>query len=1083
MRHAFLLCALLLALLARAGDTPVNWKEEMRLPVPTAGQAPPRVWLACGEFPLPTAYVGDLLQPQPRVGFDNDYLQRHGGEAGIRPVAGMAHLRPNGTSVAWQECQTKMDALGYDLPFPRAPQHEVVWYAYTLVARAAAGPAALAVRGNQPMKVWVNGALVDTHYLARPEGFEDVISVPFQAGDNAVLVKIVQRKGPSSVGLRVLEPAEAELQELAAPRLAPSLIDEPGRLTVRTDDRCRDFVTADPPVMVDVIAPGGAVVATAVVTRGESAAFPTAGWAEGPYEVRCRIAGPRPERAVTAYRAWYLGDAVAAAKALAPPEPGDVSPAALVRGLLIEMAAARADGKLDTISPLQLPDLYPILMEAAELNGGGVRPNGCVRLAWRDEVDDSPQFCRVYLPYTYDPAKTYPVIVSLHGRADDFPPYAKWGGSDVRHDGIADRYDVITVYPHGRGNAWYRGMGERDVLRALAAVQARFPVDPARVYLTGASMGGTGTWYVGTRHPQTFAALAPFFGGYDYRFQLPDKALNALSAKERFRRERFSYIAQAEGLLTTPVLAAHGDADPLVPVDYSRYTVRLLQRWGYDVRYQEFPGIGHGGINTTPAIEWLLTQRLERNPPRVRVRAVELRTAAAHWLRIEARKDPYAPMLAFAEVVADNTIRLETDNVQALTLSPEAPLVDWTRPVTVVWNGIAQRAAGEGSLALCAPGYTPAPLHKRPALEGPTLDIWNTPVALVVGTASPDPLTRALCARAAARLQAWWHERHHVPLRLYTDSEVPDAVLADCSLLLFGGPAENLVTRRLEDKLPLKTTPYTVTIDGKTFRARDAAVQVAYPSPLNRDRYVVVRAATSPRGFFFTDYLLNDTDFSLVDARNADPAKLGDFFDVVTGRNSGPVLAAGYFNNAWKLVNAHIERGGAGRRFDWTVPTVGDPDTVTDMSLDLADAVEAAAEGAFLDAVRKSVRLGRTRAAGFSLPGRYWLPKAPCSMTFTLGGTWDTLRGTVGLEANRPTPEQVTNTDVVFVVKGDGVELFRSNRFDLATPPAAFEVDVRGVRKLQLVVLNTTTGASAIRAIDWAGLRLTRDPRLRISRL
>ncbi len=1077
------LCLFLFPLLVHAGETPVGWKDAMRLPVPATALTHPRTWLVCGEFALPTALVGDVPTAQPLAGFANDYLQRHGGEAGIRPVEGLTHLRPNGTLATWQEYRSPTDAVGYDGPLLHYPPNEVVWYAFTVVQRSVAGPAALVLNGNQPYKVWVNGALLNAHYFPRPEWYEDRINVPFQAGENAVLVKIVQRKGPSAVSLRVAEPAEATLEELAAPRLAPTLQEEPGRLTVLTDDRRRDFVTVDPPVRVDVLAPGGAVRATATVTRGAHAVFPTAGWPEGPYEVRCRMEGARDDKAVTAYRLGYQGDAVAAAKALAATmvNPADDTPATLIRAMLADMVTDHADGKPTQITPLQLPDLYPALMEAAELGaGGGAHANGFVRLAWRDEVDGAPQFCRVYLPYHYDPAKSYPLVVSLHGRADDFPAYVHWGSSDQRHDGLADRYDVIVAYPHGRGNTWYRGMGDRDVMRAVASVRARFPVDPARVYLTGGSMGGAGVWYVGTRHPETFAALAPFFGGYDYRFQLDDDKLDALSTQERSRRERLSYIAQLEGLLTTPVFAGHGDADLIVPVDYSRYTVRLLQRWGYDVRYWELPGAGHGGLDTTPALEWLLTQRLVQNPPQVRVRALELRSAAAHWLHLEARHDPYAPLLASAEVVADNTIRLDTENVRQVTLTPAAPLVDWSRPITVVWNGVAQRVTGEGRLTLRAPDYTPPPLAKRPELEGPVSDIWNTPVALVVGTASPDPLMRALCARAAGRLQAWWLERQHSPLRVFTDATIPDAALAAYSLILFGGPDENLVARRWANDLPLKITPYTVTIDEKTFHAHDAAVQMVYPNPRNHDRYVVVRAGTSPRGMCYADYLLNDTDFSIVDARNADLSRAGDFFDVVTGRNSGPVIAAGYFNGAWKLLDANIERTPSfAPTHPWMMPGVADAGAAATDSLSLATVVETAAEGAFLDVTRdrtaaaKPITLDDSHYThGLSLPGRYWQPKDPCSLTFDLGGRWSTLRGVLGLEVEHATPEQSANTDIVFIVKGDGAELYRSGHFNLDTPPAALNLDIRGVRTLQLVVQDTTTGTTAVKAIDWAALRV-----------
>ena len=80
------------------------------------------------------------------------------------------------------------------------------------------------------------------------------------------------------------------------------------------------------------------------------------------------------------------------------------------------------------------------LMEFAELEraqGEGIdlaRPNGFLRLAYRDEADDGPVFCRVYLPFDYDPAKEWPMVISLHGFNYPNPPYVQWGDVDKRHD-------------------------------------------------------------------------------------------------------------------------------------------------------------------------------------------------------------------------------------------------------------------------------------------------------------------------------------------------------------------------------------------------------------------------------------------------------------------------------------------------------------------------------------------------------------------------------------------------------------------------------------------------------------------------
>jgi len=1085
-RYAWFALGLLLACaVVAAPQQAVNLKTQMRLPWPIAAAGKPHPWLLCGAFPL-SPDEGEEANA-PRLAFHYDYLQGHGGERDIRPTVGMTHTGAKGEKVAWTRVNLTGDLLTFNDPFAAQPPDVAVWYACTTLRRTRAGAAALAISSSSAVRVWLNGKLVDEQYLDQDAWHDDLRKVALQAGENTLLVKVLQREDTATAAVRVLELPEAGVLGTTDDGLLPVLAPGKGRLIVATDVRHYDFHPdgAQPPVQVDVLAPGGTVVDSLTVARGEQATFTTDRWPTGPYEVRCTMTNLRGEP-VHVYRLGYHGDAAAAARALvttAPKHPETSTD--LLRGMLAEMVKDRVHHDLVKMAPAVLPALYPILMEDAELTQNtAVHANGLVRLAWRDPLDDSPQFCRVYLPYHFDARKRYPLVVALHGRAGDFPPYVQWGGSDQRHDGMADRDEVIVAYPHGRGNAWFRGMGEQDVLRCVAEIKARFPVDDDRVYLKGYSMGGAGVWYVGTRHPDLFAALAPFYGGYDFRFQLNGATLAKLTPHERYRRERLSYIAQLEALLTTPVFASHGDADSVVPIDYSRYTVRLLERWGYPVRYWERPGAGHGGMDETAVNSWLLAQRRVNNPPHVRVRAADLRTAHAHWVAITQRKDPYAFVLADAEVVAPNYIRVTTSNVLEMILTPAAPLVDAGQPVTIVWNGTQVRTLrvdDAGRLLLRARGYAPAKLVKRPGMEGPVTDLFNTPLALVVGTSATDPLMRAMVARAARRFQTWWNERQHCPLRCYTDLEAQQIDLSTYSLLLFGGPSENRLAKILAGRIPLTITPTAITVDGKVFPAHDAAVQMLYPSPLAPDRYVVIRAATSPAGMFLSDYVLNDVDLSIVDARNADPARLGQFFDVVTGRNSGPILAAGYFDNAWRLKDSNLERSGNTAVKPWCVPYFPTAAFATGRQLALAEVLESRAEGAFGDMMRNTTTRGSALrpggkhvAGGISLPSSYWLPEWPCWAEFDLGHKWSHLRGLVGLEVAGYTLTQRAHTSVVFVVKGDGKQLYRSRPFSLDTPPARLNLNVAGVRTLRLEVLNTTTGESAITAVDWADMRLER---------
>jgi predicted peptidase len=120
----------------------------------------------------------------------------------------------------------------------------------------------------------------------------------------------------------------------------------------------------------------------------------------------------------------------------------------------------------------------------------------------------------------------------------------------------------------------------RDQMRTL-------PVDPARVYVTGVSMGGYGTWDAIQREPQLFAAALPVCGGGD--------------------------TALAPAIRHIPIWTFHGEKDPVVPVCRSRDMFAALQACGGHVQYREYPGAGHGvwtpTYNDTDVLTWFFAQR------------------------------------------------------------------------------------------------------------------------------------------------------------------------------------------------------------------------------------------------------------------------------------------------------------------------------------------------------------------------------------------------------------------------------------------------------------------------------------------
>jgi predicted peptidase len=153
---------------------------------------------------------------------------------------------------------------------------------------------------------------------------------------------------------------------------------------------------------------------------------------------------------------------------------------------------------------------------------------------------------------------------------------------------------------------WVGTPGEA-ALDALRQTMAEFRVDPDRVYLTGLSMGGHGTWYLAYRRPDLFAAIAPICGW------VPDFPQFKGSVPVVPMDSGPPLPALARQLRGVPVWIFHGEMDRVVPVTGSREPAAALKEAGGNVRYTEFLGLDHNSwdatYGSTEFVTWLFAQR------------------------------------------------------------------------------------------------------------------------------------------------------------------------------------------------------------------------------------------------------------------------------------------------------------------------------------------------------------------------------------------------------------------------------------------------------------------------------------------
>lgn len=212
---------------------------------------------------------------------------------------------------------------------------------------------------------------------------------------------------------------------------------------------------------------------------------------------------------------------------------------------------------------------------------------------------------RLLVPENYDASKKYPLVLFLHGageRGNDNRRQLIHGMGDLVRPVMRKQHPAIVVAPQcPQGKRWVEVPWDADshshperasepmtlILKLLEELPEEFSIDQDRIYVTGLSMGGFGTWDLLTRKPELAAAAIPICGGGD-----PE------------------HVARYKDV---PIWVFHGGSDEVVDVKRSREMVEALKAAGGRPIYTEYPSVGHNSWAPTygnrAVWDWLFAQR------------------------------------------------------------------------------------------------------------------------------------------------------------------------------------------------------------------------------------------------------------------------------------------------------------------------------------------------------------------------------------------------------------------------------------------------------------------------------------------
>ena len=481
--------------------------------------------------------------------------------------------------------------------------------------------------------------------------------------------------------------------------------------------------------------------------------------------------------------------------------------------------------------------------------------SGVQEWAYLSRVDDTGQPFKLAIPAGYDPNRTWPLVIVMHG----------YGGNHLEYSGGLQSnsgYFELHILGRARGG-WYNDLSEADILDAVDYVRAHWRIDDRRIHLNGTSMGGGGTFKLASRYPDRWASGRPICG--------------------------FGQDQIVRNSLHVPLYSTHSQDDPTVPVLLSRIPLQALLAAGGQAVIDETNGLQHAAWNyhegNARALNWMAAQVRPdfREIRQIDFTARDRSSCSAYWLKAAEWGGQPGPARFRASTGRDNQLYLALDNLSALLIRTKDSPLDPRQPLRLSVNGgvpitlaaplpdsILLRACPAGwSAAAAGPDTTVFTLHT----PGGVHNLYQRePLLIVYGTGGSASARQAMAAAALAASKSvhptWVSDQgdikdgvpsHHIlygRLKTKPDTAVTAADLKKCNLVLIGRAEENHLVQRMAGELPVRFGSDILCSDGLRLPGEGSIMGLYYYNPLAPARLIYWVAAQDPSAYRPGSWLL-----------------------------------------------------------------------------------------------------------------------------------------------------------------------------------------------------------------------------------
>ena len=545
------------------------------------------------------------------------------------------------------------------------------------------------------------------------------------------------------------------------------------------------------------------------------------------------------------------------------------------------------------------------------------------------DIDGSAQYYSV-APCTNPDLESPAMFLSVHGASVEATNQAAaYGQKDWGH----------LVAPTNRrpfGFAW-EDWGRLDAMEVLSEAERIYKTDQRRTYLTGHSMGGHGTWYLGATFPDRWAAIAPcagypdllgYRGGFMNRLiKMPEETRKRFGITDKMI-ERMKTLSESKSIFDeivnrggSPsrtltlidnytqhgVYVLHGENDTVVPTAIAREMRQRLGEFHSDFTYYEYPNgshwYGNHSVDWPPIFDFFKARQI---PAANAIEDFSFSTASpgvsarSHFLTVVQQIVPFKVSTVKFERTQDKA-SFTTENVRAMSIEMEDLGMSAEQAIEI--DGQTVEASQSGTVHLLnvdsewsISDAARPDSEKGPHRNGGFKDAFRNRFVLVYATQGTEEETRWYLNRARSDAEKFWY-RANGNVELIADTDFQANNYVDRNVVIYGNRDNNAAWKMLLSDCPLQYSNGKVTMGDITLLGSGWGGYFIYPRSDSKLASVGVVTATGPAGMkaaYANHYLVNATcypDVMIFDEH---------FLD----RGIRSLKCAGFWGNAWDVETA-----------------------------------------------------------------------------------------------------------------------------------------------------------------------------------